>query len=187
MPPARMLPPTARLNSCALLQTLCADVTMTTHVSADRVQVLSQLCTNWGKPIAAAVYVVGQAQEAAVCEWCDKDTTCACRAANSRLTLSLVHGDRLSESHSSLYPVNTLRNDALDAAKTEFVFGLDADFIVGGDVDALPVPAEKTLYVLPCFRATHERKPGEAWPTTKAELLRWKSEGRVAGYDAPDW
>ena len=48
---------------------------MTTHVSADRIQVLSQLCINWSKDIAAAVYVVGE-QEGMVSAWCDKDTAC---------------------------------------------------------------------------------------------------------------
>ena len=114
---------------------------------------------------------------------------CRCRSNATRIVITIVYGDRLSAAHNSLYPVNTLRNAALDAVKSEFVFGLDADFIVGGDLSTLPVPAEKTLYVLPCFRATADRKEeeGEAWPTSKEALVRWRAEGRVAGYDAPDW
>jgi len=39
----------------------------------------------------------------------------------------------------SLYPVNTLRNEALVAVKSKLVLGLDADFVMGGSWADLPV------------------------------------------------
>jgi hypothetical protein len=72
--------------------------------------------------------------------------------ARSRLTLKYSLHDGLSRAFSQLYPVNSLRNQALTAVTTEFTLGLDADFVVGGPTEDIPRPPSRTVYVLPCFK-----------------------------------
>jgi hypothetical protein len=132
-------------------------------------------------------------------KWCAQDSLCGCSkgVGGSRISISAVLSDSLSDASPSLYPVNTLRNEALGlAAATPFTLGLDADFIVGGPAE-IPLPPTKTLYLLPCFRV-NEAHPENAplleaadpeWPLTKEQLVEWHSaESRVVAYgESEDW
>ena len=102
---------------------------MATHLSADRLASLAQLCANWEGPISAAVFVA-ESEVPGLEAWCREDTVCGC--GGIRTTLTAVLHDGLSARWPSLYPVNTLRNVAISAVETESVLVLDADFVVGG-------------------------------------------------------
>eukprot|EP00039_Didymoeca_costata_P030267 m.28703 g.28703 ORF g.28703 m.28703 type:complete len:417 (-) comp8026_c0_seq2:87-1337(-) len=161
-------------------------ITLAVHVSADRVKVLTQLCNNWKQEISAAIFVYDKDDEV-VARWCDEDIVCNCRSTQGRIKISLVHSDELAKRSKSLYPVNTLRNEALSNVDTKYVLLIDADFVIGGDMDAIPLPPSGSLYVLPCYRLT-DLKENEAPPLQKDLLLEWKSRGRVIAYgEDPDW
>jgi hypothetical protein len=164
-------------------------LTVATHVSFDRLTSLSQLCRLHPGRIAASVYVRA-ANLTDLSAWCDADQVCGCRKAGSRLTLRYTLHDALSDTYGQLYPVNSLRNQALAASNTEFTLGIDADFVIGGPT-AIPTPAPGQVLIMPCFKVSDpDLRSGDdsiAWPLTKHELLAWKTAGRVVAYDDPDW
>lgn len=113
------------------------DVTVAVHVSADRLEALTQTCQYWDGAVSAAVYAL-PGEDAAVAQWCTNDKSCNCQsgADNSgragskqeeggqrRITLTVVHADKLSVGSRSLYPVNTLRNEALRGVKSRLALG----------------------------------------------------------------
>lgn len=113
------------------------DVTVAVHVSADRLEALTQTCQYWDGAVSAAVYAL-PGEDAAVAQWCANDKSCNCQsgADNSgragskqeeggqrRITLTVVHADKLSVGSRSLYPVNTLRNEALRGVKSRLALG----------------------------------------------------------------
>jgi len=172
------------------------DISTAAHISADRIRALTQMCTYWKGPVAASVYV-NPGEEALVTSWCTADTACNCGKSGGRITLHVVHADKLSQQSKSLYPVNTLRNEALVAVKSKLVLGLDADFVMGGSWADLPVPESGVVYVLPCFRVKEPLAADmqaaaaagtQAWPLTKEALLKWKAEGNIMAYgEDDDW
>ena len=181
------------------------DVTVAVHVSADRLEALTQMCQYWAGAVSAAVYTL-PGEEAAVKRWCATDNLCNCQSGSGetrssssstdkkssvgRITLRVVHADKLSIGSRSLYPVNTLRNEALRGVKSGFAFGLDADFILGGGTSTLPMPPEGTVFVLPCFkvREPNTAAAGAGWPLTKESLAAWKAAGKIVAYgEDPDW
>ena len=181
------------------------DVTVAVHVSADRLEALTQMCQYWAGAVSAAVYTL-PGEEAAVKRWCAMDNLCNCQSGSGetrssssstdkkssvgRITLRVVHADKLSIGSRSLYPVNTLRNEALRGVKSGFAFGLDADFILGGGTSTLPMPPEGTVFVLPCFkvREPNTAAAGAGWPLTKESLAAWKADGKIVAYgEDPDW
>lgn len=163
-------------------------LTVATHVSFDRMSSLSQLCRWYPGQISASVYI-DRDNITALSKWCEDDTACNCGSLTSRLALRYTIQDKLSRKYGQLYPVNSLRNQALAASKSKFTLGLDADFVIGGPTRDIPTPAPGQVYVLPCFKVA-DVASGEApskWPLSKQELLAWKAEGRVVAYDDPDW
>ena len=181
-------------------------MTVAVHVSADRLEALTQMCQFWDGAVSAAVYM-HPGEEAAVKRWCAADKHCNCqggaRSSSSsssgskdsqgsagRISLRVVHADKLSVGSRSLYPVNTLRNEALRGVRSRLALGLDADFVLGGGISTLPTPAEGTVYVLPCFKVREPfNEPAPAgWPLTKPTLAAWKTEGKIIAYgEDPGW
>mmetsp|Transcript_28201 Transcript_28201/g.73938 ORF Transcript_28201/g.73938 Transcript_28201/m.73938 type:complete len:486 (+) Transcript_28201:99-1556(+) len=165
-------------------------LTVVTHVSFDRLTSLEQLCRLYPGKIAASVYI-DAANITDLQRWCRLDKGCRCGdEARTRLTLRYLLHDGLSRSVGQLYPVNSLRNQALAASATEYTLGIDADFVVGGPAD-IPRPRPGQLLILPCFKVTGPSGEvgdrGGRWPLSKAKLLRWKAAGRVEAYDDPGW
>eukprot|EP00041_Stephanoeca_diplocostata_P032373 m.1036335 g.1036335 ORF g.1036335 m.1036335 type:complete len:412 (+) comp24139_c2_seq17:262-1497(+) len=166
-------------------------ISLATHLSADRLQALTQLCTTWPLNISAAVYAMDDADLEKVNDWCQSDTGCNCADTGTlnRIQLQVLKADQLSKSYRGLYPVNSLRNRALIGVRTKHTLGIDADFLVGGDVGNMPQPDDKTIYLLPCFKVEADKYPqGKPWPVTKAQLLEWYSNGWVSAYgEMKDW
>lgn len=123
-----------------------ARVTVAVHVSSNRISVLSQLCKHWPGQVVAAVYIA-DGEEEMVKQWCAADQLCGCSNSYSkvsespgmpgqeevatvqRIIITAVYHDQLSAKSAALYPVNTLRNEALKAVTTEYTIGLDVSII----------------------------------------------------------
>ena len=134
-------------------------LTVAAHLTSDRLSSLDQLCRLYPGRIAASVYVPKR-NLSTLAQWCDADRSCMCGdPTKSRITLKYSLHDGLTRAFGQLYPVNSLRNQALMAVNTEFTLGLDADFVVGGPADAIPRPPPYTVYVLPCFKVSPPSTP----------------------------
>lgn len=55
------------------------DVTVAVHVSADRLEALTQTCQYWDGAVSAAVYAL-PGEDAAVAQWCANDKSCNCQS-----------------------------------------------------------------------------------------------------------
>jgi LysM repeat protein len=98
-------------------------VTLATQLSTDRLPLLCKSAERWGGPVSAAVYVRQTADLGQLSLWRRK-----CKAIKSFVTFHLVN-EPVNAAEDIPYPVNLLRNVALDAVTTDFVFNVDVDFV----------------------------------------------------------
>eukprot|EP00939_MAST-03C_sp_MAST-3C-sp1_P000734 g734.t1 len=106
------------------------DVTLTTQLSADRLWLLEGLCKRWSARIVAAVYMNQNISSSFV----DEQIARLKFDYQHRLTLLIRRRERrgagLTTTETVLdnaYPVNTMRNAAIDAVETTHFFMVDVD------------------------------------------------------------
>ena len=141
------------------------DVTAVLQVSVDRLERVATVARFYTGPISCAVYIRNETTDvAAVLAVRDAE-----RSVRERVDFHLLHFNR------TRYPVNNLRNLAIDSARTDYVFVLDADFVpnprlhedlvaAAGDVP----PETRRAFVVPAFES--DLKDADAYPKDKGEL-----------------
>jgi len=137
------------------------DISWVTQLTTDRLDGLSHMIQRWDGPISAAVYCREPAK--------DLEKLAPLRG---RVDLHLVVADLHPGRH---YPVNTLRNVAIDKSRTSWLALVDADFIANDGLyeellQRLPEwtrTGGNAVYILPAFQLHAQREI----PRTKAELL----------------
>jgi hypothetical protein len=121
------------------------DVTWVTQMSADRVGILEKTLERWKGPVSVALYSQDVESDVA-----------AVAHLLGRVDFHVVGASQ------GLYPVNTLRNVAINNARTDFVFLADVDFVPDADayeglkahvraLKAAGKDADKAVWVLPAF------------------------------------
>ncbi|XP_023942707.1 xylosyl- and glucuronyltransferase LARGE1 [Bicyclus anynana] len=158
------------------------DVTLVLQLSMDRLQFLERLVKHWEGPLSAAIYLSD-------CEVTKLESFI--RDWSSTLSSRTNIGYHLVFKHDTLhYPVNYLRNVALENVNTPYVFLMDADFVpMAGLYDHLrtatklinPYPQKKCL-VVPAFETQRYRASP---PRYKRELMSRLSLQHAAGDVAP--
>ena len=147
------------------------DVTLVTHITFDRVSRLPLLLSYWTGPVSVAIYTA------------DEEIEELYNALNSSVMISERGKKNLAVhvvfNHTSVYPVNYLRNAALDYVTTPFVLLHDADFLPNFDcysgikkaIDENDmINNKKTALVLPAFE-TVEQEVSLTALKSKQELL----------------
>jgi hypothetical protein len=98
--------------------------TLVIQSSLNRVWVLEETCRRWKDPIVAVVTVTGEEHRlglgSSLSGWKDK---CP------QLELIVYRLDKETEQSPEQYPINRLRNMALDSVETSHIFVVDVDFV----------------------------------------------------------
>ena len=105
-----------------------AGVTLATQLSVDRLPLLCKSAERWGGPVSAAVYVRSGNDLAVLVK-----ERRNCKSIKNHVTFHLV--TQPNSVGDVPYPVNLLRNMALDSVTTDYVFNVDVDFVP--NVDAI--------------------------------------------------
>ena len=140
------------------------DISWVTQLTPDRLYLFRQMLERWDGPASATIYVHDLAAALKLCYPLRK-------RVDFHLVLADLHPGRL-------YPVNTLRNVAINKCRTHWMALVDADFIPNADlyaqlvghVNALQGDGDDSIYILPAFQL-QPSKGGRSVPLTKTELL----------------
>ena len=157
------------------------DVTLVAQLSSDRLLMLEKLCQRWDGPMSISFY----GSDSDVQEMLKfYSTSSIFQDCKGRLGLHVVYKT------GEFYPINYLRNVALDNVQTPYVFLSDIDFlpmtglylylkeaikVLGSDKRTLIVPAFETL--LYRFK----------FPADKGELLKMLKKGSIFTFRYNVW
>lgn len=156
------------------------EITLISQLSMDRLQMLEPLCRYWKGPMSMSVY----ASDAETVKLSNYIASCECFQQRNDIALHIVYAE------SQIYPVNYLRNVALDHLSTRFAFLLDIDFVPMVDLhdyllEAVRVlGAEKRALVVPAFETHLYRLE---LPHNKAELLDMVEAKSIKPFRHDEW
>lgn len=165
------------------------DVTLVVHLSLDRLRVFDQLASHWPGPISAAIYLSELETNLLLTSIQDSSNL---YPARKNIGYHLVFRD-----NGFNYPINRLRNIALNNAITPYVFLSDVDFlpstnlygylkdtienmVKGGERD----PLSKRGLVVPAFENLQYKFD---FPASKADLLTQLNLGSVSIFRDQIW
>eukprot|EP01135_Chromosphaera_perkinsii_P003929 Nk52_evm30s262 gene=Nk52_evmTU30s262 len=118
------------------------DVTLVTQMSAERFDVLPKLLYHWEGPISIAVYIM-DSQVPDLMRHLDNIQRTLKQRKNIGLHLVYKQGE--------MYPVNTLRNIALDRVLTPYVFIMDGDFLPCFNLHSILRKAVSTTFLTDAY------------------------------------
>jgi hypothetical protein len=148
-------------------------LSLATHLSLDRADSLSRLIGLWGDtgPVHVSVYLPVRADLAPF------------RALEARHPAAHFHPVFPSASpEETSYPVNHMRNVALEAVGTDLVMLLDVDFLPSSGLDLAKrlTWTDEMAVVLPCFWLNEPPREADGVPRTKNELRGFYETGKVS-------
>ena len=110
-------------------------VSLLTQSSVSRLRTLDTTCQRWKSPIIVVVAVLDPLNntdsdllQGHISKW---KRTC------KQLKLIMYHLDKETEGTPDMYPINTLRNIALEAVSTSHILMIDVDFIPSNKLDRM--------------------------------------------------
>jgi glycosyltransferase-like protein LARGE len=159
------------------------DVTLVAQLSMDRLQMVEALCQHWEGPISLAMYM----SDSEVQQFLGYAQTSEILRERKNIGYHIVYRD------GPFYPINHLRNVALQQVTTPFVFLTDVDFLpmfglyeyLKRSVAAMGLEsANKKALVVPAFETQRYRI---SFPKTKAELLSMLDMGTLFTFRYHVW
>ncbi|KAL4225615.1 Xylosyl- and glucuronyltransferase large2 [Mactra antiquata] len=158
------------------------DVTLVAQLSMDRLQMLETICKHWEGPISLALYM-SDAEAQQFLRYAQGSETLMNR---KNIGYHVVYKD------GQYYPVNYLRNVALENIQTEYAFLSDIDFLpmyglyeyLKKAVAMSNMDSEKKALVVPAFETQRYRF---SFPTTKTELLSLLDSGELYTFRYHVW
>lgn len=174
-------------------------VCLVTQCSLDRLPRLEAQLVAWDGEVSAAVFVDAAPDSPAACAACAMILqSCACASAARSTPLPawcitvlyrLADEDVRCPAYDCLYPVNALRNAALEAATADLVFLVDVDFLPSAGLysrlSSARLPADMPLaLVVPAFEVTSTQsgQTSSDMPTTPASLQEACMAGTAEGF-----
>ena len=150
---------------------------------------IRNVSTVWNGPMSLAIYLTSEEDVDALLSFFDSDAVQP--IAFDGVTILRPPLASVDDRRAALrYPINALRNLALENAPTEHVLSLDADFVPSPaahetlakwSVPWLKAAPRRTAVVVPCFQLTSSSAGA---PQSWAELKRAYVSGEVALTDA---
>ncbi|XP_067940014.1 xylosyl- and glucuronyltransferase LARGE2s-like [Watersipora subatra] len=158
------------------------DVTLVAQLSIDRLGVLELLCEHWTGPMSLALYLSDNEAQ----QFYDFVSNSAIISARENIGYHVIFK---TGTH---YPVNQLRNVALDNALTQYVFLTDIDFLpmanmceyVKESAALHDIQNRKLALVVPAFQ-TQQYRP--QLPFTKEQLKKYVDTGQVQIFRHDVW
>ena len=132
------LPPTSFSSSCPRnLSPTNISVSLLIQSSADRLWILHETCQRWTSPIVVVVAANDDPGSRMILE----NHMVHWKQDCPQLQWIVYHLDATTESTPESYPVNTLRNVALDAVSTSHILMMDIDFVPSRQLDVMILSA----------------------------------------------
>lgn len=166
-----------------------ADITAAAHGSVSKLNQILRLATAWKGPLSVAIYTLDAERDKTQLEDFVFQHTEAFAKTDIHLLIGTVDRQRDEQDKNddaNAYPFNYMRNLALDAARTDFVLPVDADFISNPSAHQQLVDfiaqtkwnkllRKKTVLVVPAFQRLFDPNISVAsiyLPSTKRELVQ---------------
>ncbi|XP_067143548.1 xylosyl- and glucuronyltransferase LARGE1-like [Centruroides vittatus] len=158
------------------------DVTLIAQLSMDRLQMVEALCKHWEGPVSLALYM----SDSEVQQFLSYTLTSEVLRKRKNVGYHIVYRD------GPFYPVNLLRNVALQQVTTPFVFLTDIDFLpmyglyeyLKKSVAAMGLESSKKALIVPAFETQRYRL---TFPKSKAELLSMLDMGTLFTFRYHVW
>lgn len=166
------------------------DVTLVAHLSSDRLQVLNQLAGNWLGPMSVSIYLT-ELETSLLISTIESSSNLSRR---KNIGYHLVFRD-----HGFNYPINRMRNIALNNVLTEYVLQSDVDFLpstnlyeylkstiskMSLDQGNSKNPLTKRALVIPAFETQQYRFE---FPSNKADLIEEINLGHIMIFKQQIW
>ena len=160
-----------------------SDVTLVAQMSLDRLHMLEQIVQHWTGPISLVLYLTDPEAQ----NFLDYFENSALLKSRCDVGYHVVYKE------GDFYPVNFLRNLALDQANTDYVFLSDVDFLpsliihqtLQSSITNLLLEHPKRVLIVPAFET--QRYKSSHFPTTKAELVKKLDLGEIFTFRYHDW
>lgn len=158
------------------------DVTLVAQLSMDRLQMVEMMCKHWDGPISLTLYMSDtEAQQ-----------FLSYALGSEILSNRKDIGYHVVYKEGNFYPVNFLRNVALQQVNTPYVFLTDIDFLpmfglygyLKKSVQVLDLESSKKALVVPAFETQRYRT---TFPRSKAELIRMLDMGTLFTFRYHVW
>ncbi|XP_076351503.1 xylosyl- and glucuronyltransferase LARGE1-like isoform X2 [Tachypleus tridentatus] len=158
------------------------DVTLVAQLSMDRLQMVEALCKHWDGPISLALYM----SDSEVQQFLSYTLNSEVLRNRKNVGYHIVYRE------GPFYPVNLLRNVALQQVTTPFVFLTDIDFLpmyglydyMKKSISALGLESSKKALIIPAFETQRYRL---SFPKSKAELLSMLDMGTLFTFRYHVW
>lgn len=158
------------------------DVTLVAQLSMDRLQMLDTICKHWEGPISLALYM-SDAEAQQFLRYAQGSETLMNR---KNIGYHIVYKD------GQYYPINYLRNAAIEQVHTEFMFLSDIDFLpmyglyeyLKKAVTMADLSNRKKALVIPAFETQRYRF---SFPSNKSELLSQLEIGELYTFRYHVW
>ncbi|KAL5007500.1 hypothetical protein ScPMuIL_016306 [Solemya velum] len=158
------------------------DVTMVATLSMDRLQMLETICRHWEGPISLALYM-SDAEAQQFLRYALGSETLMSR---KNIGYHIVYKD------GQYYPINYLRNVALENVQTPYVFMSDIDFLpmyglyeyLKKAASMMDIVAKKKALIVPAFETQRYRI---TFPKSKAGLLSMLDMGDLFTFRYHVW
>ncbi|CAH1786754.1 unnamed protein product [Owenia fusiformis] len=158
------------------------DITLVAQLSMDRLQMLETICNHWDGPISLALYM-SDAEAQQFLRY----------AQGSEILMKRKNvGYHIVYKDGEFYPVNYLRNVAVENVKTPYLFLSDIDFLpmyglydyLKKSVAMVDMEVKKKALIVPAFETQRYRL---VFPKSKAELLSMLDMGTLFTFRYHVW
>lgn len=157
------------------------DVTLVSQLSIDRLYMIEYLANRWKGPISLALYI----SDSEVQQFLNFITKSSILSSRTNIGYHVVYREE------KFYPINHLRNIALESVNTSYVFLVDIDLIPNPrlytylkQMLATVKHESKKAFVVPAFESLLYRID---LPSNKAELIKLLDLGMITSFRYQIW